>query len=387
MRVLWLTHVYPRHAGDMFGGFLHRLAGELVRKGIAVRVVAPWHPGAEPSGSLDGVEIRRFRYPGDERNPLAYSGEMHRKALASPLAFVRFLGAMRRAIHTEKERWEPDIAHAHWWIPGGLATATGRWGRTRLALSVHGTDVRLMRSFPAARPLAGLVIRRFHQLLPVSSALADRLRDVAGSVPVRVLPMPVDGDVFRPGSAERPPADRPVFTAAARLTTQKRVRDAIVAVSELRKSGLDARLVIAGDGPERGNLEREAASQGVADLVDFRGTMNPVALAEMFRTSTAVVLPSVDEGFGLTIVEAALTGTPGIGVRSGGITDTIDHERTGLLVEPLRPSELADAMRRMAADPRGARSMGERALESARERAASPTADRLLDVYRRLLDA
>ncbi|NNE43951.1 MAG: glycosyltransferase, partial [Gemmatimonadetes bacterium] len=111
-RVLWLTHVYPRHDTDPLGVFLHRLARRLPERDVEVRVLAPAAPGAPEREERDGVEIRRFGYAGMAGHPLAYTGEMHRGAARRPVQFLQFLHALRGATRTQISEFEPDLVHA-----------------------------------------------------------------------------------------------------------------------------------------------------------------------------------------------------------------------------------------------------------------------------------
>ena len=106
MRVVWLTHNYPRHPGDVAGGFLHPLAVALCQHGVDVRVVAPSDAGQGGEDELDGVPIRRVRYgtAADER--LAYRGSMT-DALRSPRAAFAF-NRLRAAI-TANIRWHRRV--------------------------------------------------------------------------------------------------------------------------------------------------------------------------------------------------------------------------------------------------------------------------------------
>ncbi|GJM43384.1 MAG: hypothetical protein DHS20C21_02260 [Gemmatimonadota bacterium] len=386
MRILWASHVYPRAREDVFGAFLHRMAREIVSKGHEVRVVAPWDEGAPQEESMDGVQLERFRYPGDRSRPLAYSGEMHRRAIQAPASMVRFVAAMSSAVDRAVAQWKPELLHAHWWVPTALAVRFVRADAGPRVVSLHGTDVRLMRSVPLIRPLASWVLRPVDAVLPVSRALADELSPgIRRRVP-EVLPMPADGDVFRVASPESQVADRRGFVVAARLTEQKRVGDALRALALARKSDASVRLTIAGDGPEMGNLRALAVDLRLEGAVDFRGMVSPPDLADLFRSATGVILPSIREGYGLTVVEAALCGAPAIGTRSGGLTDLISHGENGLLVSPCEPKELAAAMLQLAGDGPLVNALGEKARRLAQERTAGPLGIRLCAVYRELIE-
>jgi glycosyltransferase involved in cell wall biosynthesis len=382
--VLWATQVYPRFAGDVLGAFLHRLARELPSRGFQPVVVAPAADGVPGEETRDGVRIVRFRYAAEGRQSLAYRGAMHRRALRSPATFLSFLRSFRCALLSAAEDLHPAILHAHWWAPSGWVSAgvSSKLG-VPLALSLHGTDIRLAKSVAVLRPLARRVIRKADLVLPVSPSLGRGVREIAGDVRLEVLAMPADTDVF----GGRPPAEPsapPHFAAVARLTAQKRIDVAIRALSHLRESGVAAVLEIAGDGPERGRLEELARQLGVNESVVFLGMLTPERVADLFHRCGALVFPAEEEGYGLVIVEAALCGVPTLGVRSGGLLDLVESGANGVLVDPGDAKALSEAMARLARDASAGRAMGLRAQERARSGSPKQVADRLAALYRGL---
>jgi len=129
----------------------------------------------------------------------------------------------------------------------------------------------------------------------------------------------------------------------------------------VRKTHPHAYLALAGDGSERAPLEKLARELGLgAGSIAFMGFRQDVP--QFLSALDAYVLPSREEGLGTAILEALAVGLPTVATRVGGIPESVIHERTGLLVEPDRPEELAQAMRRTMDDdslrrtlPEGAR--------------------------------
>ncbi len=385
--VLWTTQVYPRTPEDPLGSFLHRLARELPARGWDPVVLAPAADGLPAAETIDGVRVVRFPYAPEGRQDLAYTGEMHRAALRAPGRMLGFLRAFRKAVGRSIETEQPAVIHAHWWVPTGWATS-GPAGRAGIpwVLSLHGTDVRLARRLPLVRPLARRVVGRAARVLPVSSALARWVEEQRfRGVDVDVLPMPADAGVFSPpdpSSVAESADDRPpVFIVAARLIAQKRIGIAIEAFARASSRIPGAVLEIAGDGPERSRLEAHAASIGVGDRVRFAGMLSPAELAERFRRATGVVVTSEEEGYGLTLIEGALCGTPAVAVRSGGPADLVEDGVSGLLVPPGDVAELAEAFVRLGHDPGLRDRLGKTARERALAGTAAPLADRLAGVY------
>jgi glycosyltransferase involved in cell wall biosynthesis len=168
---------------------------------------------------------------------------------------------------------------------------------------------------------------------------------------------------------------RPVVGCAARLEDQKHIDLLLEALAEL--DHINA--VIVGDGYRRGDLERQAASLGMVDRVDFVGW---VADARPFIAGFDVfVLPSRDEAFPLTIVEAMFNSTPVVATDVGSVREAVVDGVTGLLVPPDDATAIVAAVRRILDEPGLADRLTANALTLARERFTSRA---MADAYDRL---
>lgn len=357
MRVLIAAHNFPRHSADMAGAFLLSLARGQRALGHDVVVVAPHAAGLPEADTLDGVAIRRFRYGPDASETLAYAGTMHEQVLRSWPArwrMIRFLFAFRRAVRQAVRDFQPDVLHAHWWFPAGLTS----WPRRGLpaglpvVLTSHGTDLFLLDRFRAARPVASRVFARAAQVTVISTPLVGRVRELG--VPaerITVVPMPLDAATFTETSVDVP-RERDLVLFVGRLVERKGAEFAIRAVARLR----NARLVVAGDGPERQALERLARQLGVEQRVLFTGTLTPTDVAAQYRRAAVLAFPAVtdwkgeQEGFGMVLVEAMRSGLPIVATRSGGIPDVIRDGETGLLVAERDHTALGEAIGRVLQD-------------------------------------
>jgi glycosyltransferase involved in cell wall biosynthesis len=341
MKVLFLTHSFPRSRGDAPGSFLLRLAEALRGEGTEVHVVAPGARGLAAEESFDGVPVERFRYAPRRYETLAYTGTMAedvRASFAAKLALVGFLGSEFRTAVRAARRTEPDIVHAHWWFPGGLV---GSWmnglSRVPLVTTLHGTDVRLARSVGVARPLFRSVIARSTTVTAVSRWLAGEARALVPGVEPVVAPMPVADELFAPGGVRS--TDRLLFVG--RLNKQKGLALLLRALA-ITETG--AALDVIGDGPDEPELRHLSGELGVADRVSWLGIRRQPALAEYYRRAAALIVPSVDEGLGLVAVEGLLCEAPVIAFASGGVTDSVRHDVTGILVPPGDVGALAGAI-------------------------------------------
>ncbi len=381
MLVVFVTHNYPRHAGDLPGAFLHSLATALVARGNDVRVVAPSDQGRGGRESLDGVPVRRVRYARPGRETLAYAGRMQ-DAIRSPsglFALRALIGALREGARAELgAAGSSAVLHAHWWIPGGMALPSGRPS----VATVHGTDVRLLEHSMVGRWLGRRTLRRAGVVTAVSSDLAEAVERATGrsDVHTHVQAMPVD-------SAERPwSRGGGGAIVVARLTAQKRVDLAIQAVADLHRSGKPMPLTIVGDGSERAELERQAAATLPPGSVRFSGLLAAGAVADLLAGADVMLFPATAEGFGLAAVEALMAGVPVVVCQDGGGVVAAVHAHGGGVVTDPVPAAIAAGVR-TAASPalrEEARRAGERWRE---ELAPARVAERYEGWYREAIGA
>lgn len=382
MKVLFLTHSFPRRVGDAPGSFVLRLATALREsEGIDTRVVAPGAPGLVDNERLDDVAVERFRYAPRKFETLAYGGNMATQVQASWSARVTmlgFLGAEFRSAVRARRDYEPDLVHAHWWFPNGLVgTWLSRMSHKPLVTTLHGTDVRLARSVAFSRPAFRHVINNSAAVTAVSRWLANEAQSVVSSPAPIVAPMPVATELFSPGGERH--ANRLLFVG--RLNKQKGIEMLLHALARVPGDALH--LDVIGDGDDRETLQALAGSLGIGERVHWHGALPQPQLVDFYRRATALVVPSVDEGLGLVAVEAQLCETPVVAFDSGGLPDIIQHDRTGVLVNEVDAGALAAALvSLLERDDRGV-SLGAAArLHALATFAPESVARRYADIYR-----
>ncbi len=215
---------------------------------------------------------------------------------------------------------------ARWFWDARLRAADAPGGIARVGLGVFAASQRRADRAAAAR---------IDMLVANSSEVANRIRTWWG-LDATVVHPPVNVDLFTPD----PTVERePFFLLAGRLVPYKRPEVAIAAAAEA-----GVRLVVAGTG------RSEKACRAVAGKdIEFLGEVSDSELRDLFRRCSALVFPGIED-FGIVPVEAQACGAPVIGVRAGGLCDTVVSGRTGILVpESPDPSQvvasLAKAMR------------------------------------------
>ncbi|MBK6495443.1 MAG: glycosyltransferase family 4 protein [Gemmatimonadetes bacterium] len=379
LRVVFLTHNYPRERGDVAGAFLHPLAVALRARGVDVRVVTPSDAGKGGRGTLDGVPVHRVRYAAADREQYAQSGKLA-TATKSPQGLKALAGmirALRAGAREELDGATRGVVHAHWWFPSGLAAPSER----PMVVTCHGTDVRMLETSGPARWLAKRPFHRARRVTTVSRSLADALRTHGAKVADdSVVPMPVTA-MERPWSI-----GGGGIVVLGRLTEQKRVHLAVEAYALARQQGCTLPLVIAGDGATRAALQSQVGGLGLSAAVQFLGAVAPTDVPALLATADACLMPARGEGFGLAAAEALMQGVPVIACTDGGgLLDVVPMEGAGRRVSP-EPAALAAALVDVLHDP-DARTTARVAGEAWRIRLAPEfVAERFLTWYGEALD-
>jgi glycosyltransferase involved in cell wall biosynthesis len=126
------------------------------------------------------------------------------------------------------------------------------------------------------------------------------------------------------------------------------------------------RLMVAGDGTQRANVERLAEQAGVTDRVEFLGSVGDERLLELYRTALAVLYPPFDEDFGYVTLEAFLSRKPVITATDSGGPNEFVVDGVNGFVRPPDAAAFADAINALAADRRRTAAMGDAGYERAR---------------------
>jgi glycosyltransferase involved in cell wall biosynthesis len=180
---------------------------------------------------------------------------------------------------------------------------------------------------------------------------ASVARDVYGvpAAALAVVPEPIDLAEWRRRFAAAPPrrGTAPTVLAVARMYPRKRLDDLLRAARALRDRIPDLRVRIVGAGPESGRLHRLAQDLGLGDTVTFLGEIPRQALAVEYVGADCFCLPTVQEGFGIVFTEAMAAGLPVVACRAAAVPEVVEDGRTGFLVSPRSPEELAMAMEKV----------------------------------------
>lgn len=353
MRILVVTHNYPRFPGDPAGAYVARLARAAADGGAEVRVIAPHTRGTAEHEAAAGVRVHRFRYAPIGLERVGYRGETGTSLWLQPFAVAMaplYLWRFRRAARRAAAEFAPTVVHAHWWFPGGWVAAG--LGRPYVVTS-HGSDVRLFDRGGAWRRLGRRVLSGAGAVTAASRFLAEDIQRHVGPLPrpVAVTPMPVDVELFGAGGAV-PKAVPPRLLYAGNLVPSKGVDVLLRAIALLRARGVACRGRIVGQGPSRSSLERLADELGISVDVEWSPFVPQQRMPAEYGASTVTVLPTRGqaEGLGLSLVEALLAGCAVVGTPAGGIPEVVEDGVTGLLARDNDPQDLAEKLAHLLGD-------------------------------------
>ena len=345
MKLLFVTHAYPRSEGDVAGAFIERLALALRNRDHVLRVIAPSDRGHGGRDRVRGVPVARVRYAPAKLERLAYTGTMVEGA-RSPLGALVAANLMRaQAVEIARAHRtsEIDLVHAHWWVPAGIsAWLAGLSGRRPYVVTLHGTDVRLLERSRVGRLLARRVLKGAAGITAVSSYLAEKISRTTGIDRARIVvqPMPVEVDEFDGVSA-----GGDGVAVVGRLTKQKNLDVVLEAMARLKQDGVAVRLKLIGNGPEREVLERRARNLNVIDRVKFLGAVQPREVPAAIGNADVTVFAATDEGFGLAAAESLMLGIPVVAVESGGgVRDVVPSSGPGRFVPAGDAASMAKAV-------------------------------------------
>lgn len=245
-----------------------------------------------------------------------------------------------------------------------------------VVVSFHGLDV-ADAAYPRFAGGAGEalppVFAHARLVLARSQSLLERLA-VLGCPPEKLrlnrAPIPLEGltpRVFRP-----PPDGAWRLLQACRLIPKKGLVTALHAFAGVLRAHPAARFLVAGDGPQAGELRELATRLGIASSVDFAGWCSPERLRELLAAAHIFLHPSEStpggdrEGVPNALLEAMAAGLPAVATVHGGIPEAITHGVDGLLVPERNPAALADAVLRLMDEPELALTLSRKAAENTR---------------------
>ena len=349
---------YPTYGGS--GVVATELGLELAARGHEVHFISYAMP-IRLSGLNERVwfhEVEVTNYPLFDHPPytLALATKMTEVAESAPL----------------------DLLHVHYAIPHSVSALLARMMTMPRQLpfitTLHGTDITLVGTDRSYLPITRFSIEQSDGVTAISNYLRDRTaREFEIKRAIEVIPNFVNCDLYRRSSdskarARWAPSGEPILMHLSNFRPVKRITD-VVEIFALVREKIPAKLVMVGDGPDRGSAEYVVRKKKLTRDVFFLGKQNSVQ--EKLGLADIFLLPSDQESFGLAALEAMACEVPVIASDVGGVREVVTHGVDGYLFEPRDVAAAAKyALEILTRSDRG-RPMGEMARVNARSRYCS----------------
>ena len=366
LRILMLSWEYPPVLVGGLGRHVHALSGALAAAGHEVTVVTRHAAGAPLREHVNGVRVIRAA-----EDPVAFP-----LATGSLLAWtMAFNHTLTRAALRAGDDGEYDVIHAHDWLVAHTAITLAEHLGLPLVTTIHATEAgrhqgwlpeELNRTIHAVEHW---ITHESDRVIVCSGYMRQQVTSLFGAPQSRVdvVPNGVDDRAWRAGARAvaaaraRFAGDGPLIGYAGRLVYEKGVQHLVHAVPRLRRRHPGLRVVIAGDGPYREQLQAETAALRLDGTVRFAGFMTATQLPAMLAATDATVVPSLYEPFGMVALEAAAAGAPLAVAATGGLAEIVEPGVTGVTFPHSDPEALAGAVDRLLADEVFARRVARRA--------------------------
>ncbi|OYD08036.1 glycosyltransferase family 4 protein [Paludifilum halophilum] len=394
LKVLVISHMYPNPCNPTAGIFVHNQIKSMADEGVECRVVSPiprfpfypkWRRYREfpRTATMNGIPIRyvpTWMFPGG----LFFFGYgyLYYKALVGTIAKIR-------------KSFPFDLIHCHTIYPDGYAGAMLKnIFSVPVVTTIHGSDVKLYpyRSDGVYRRTEE-ALRMNDHIITVSEQLKRDALKIAAGVEVTTIYNGFDPQWFYPrcregarkklGQSENGPS----ILYVGNLYPVKGVDYLLEAFARVVPYHDDVTLHLVGDGPLRSELQKQAREKGIADQVRFVGRKPHEEIPWWINSSDIVVLSSLSEGMPSILLEAMGCGKPVVATDVGGISEILQHRRTGFLVKPKQPEEMARFLSILLMEDEGlVYDMGERAFTESGALTWKRNAQRVRELYIRVLE-
>lgn len=345
-KLLVTASTFPRWANDTEPKFIYDLCMQL-KKYYDVTALVPAALNAKSVEQMEGITVKRFQYfPIPSLQTLAYPGaivprikEKKARGLLVPFFFIAQYFATRRELK------HCDAVLVNWFVPQGVTQSFMRKKRPYI-ISGLGGDVTSLNGFPV-KQLKQRVIDSAGAITVVSDDLKKVLQSkYSHTGDIHVIPMGVDLTFFGPEHRDeslRKHAGKPIVLFVARLVEKKGARYLFEAMK-----GIDAKLLVVGNGPEMDMLQDKAKALGLD--CDFLGPKNKEELKSLYASCDVFAAPSViaadgdKDGLPVAILEAMASGAPIVASDVAGIAEAVVEGQNGHLTVPKDVNGIHDAI-------------------------------------------
>lgn len=298
-------------------------------------------------------------------------------------------------------QFKPDVVWSALWYPSAVAVSYVAPKKVLQTVSTYGSEIFIskadwkLRLKAAMAPWRHRVFRKCPNIFALSRYTRAKIIELGA--PPEKIEIVMGGVGNHWFALEKLPTDpeKPILLTVARLDEHKGHDRVIEALPRVLEKHPGLRYVLVGPGQQDWPRLRDLAVQhGVDRSVEYWGPVPEAELHRAYQECTLFTMPSREvpgrldlvEGFGLTFLEAAALGVPSVAGDSGGVPDAVEHEVSGLLVDPTSSAEIAEAILKFLDDPDYLQRLGQQARQRAQREFTWPfLAGKMLTSFERSL--
>ncbi|MEM3874912.1 MAG: glycosyltransferase family 4 protein [Candidatus Bathyarchaeia archaeon] len=362
LRVMMLTWEFPPRIIGGISPHVYYLSKSLAKNGVKVYIVTCDFPGAPSHETLDGVEVYRvdsYKNPSPDFASWVYLMNMNMQKEAASL--VKDLGGV-------------NIFHAHDWLVANAGIGLKHVFRRPLLATIHSTE------YGRRNGIHSDYERMIHEteawltyeawrVICCSNYMISHVKWVFGLPEDKLIMIPngVDTKEYEKSDADLNQFRRrfalpeeKIVLFVGRLVYEKGIHVLINAVPKVLEK-VNAKFVIVGNGYMQQSLSEHIRNIGLAHKVMFTGFVDNGTLRNLQKCADVSVVPSLFEPFGIVALEAMAAKSPVVVSDTGGLSEIVEHEVTGVKVYPNNPDSLAWGITRVLLDENLAKKLRENA--------------------------
>ncbi len=342
----------PRTVGGI-SAHIFNLSKQLVKLGVDTYVVTCDFPGAPAREDVNGAHIVRVdSYNSPSPDFATWDSLMNVNMQREAVSLIRSLGG------------EVDTIHAHDWLVANAAIGLKHIFRIPLVATIHATEVGRRNGLHTdyermIHQTENWLVHEAWKTICCSQYMTSQVKWAFGMPQnsLALIPNGVDvsdfGEDFDKADFRKRFAlpDEKIVLFVGRLVYEKGVQTLVSAMPKIL-SRVNAKFVIVGDGGMRDPLMRQISSMRLTHKALFAGFLDEFTLRKLYMTADVCVVPSFYEPFGITALEAMAAKTPVVVSDTGGLSEIVEHDKTGVKVYPGNPDSLAWGVTRVLLDQR-----------------------------------
>jgi len=387
MKVGELTWEFPPRVVGGIARHCEGLAKALVQQNHEVHLFTLDFPGSPNYEEMDGVKVYRA------------STELgHPNFLTWVLLFNHFL---TKRMADVAQTIDFDVMHVHDWLAAFSGISFKHYLKKPMVLTVHSTEVGRAQGLhsPDSFSINGIEWWAMYEADRIIVCSQSMKNEICGhfNLPldkVDVIPNAIDATKYQTSVDRGSVRQRygvgygeKLILCVGRLVPQKGIEYFIRAIPHIAKRYPEAKFIIVGEGWSRDILESEARASGHGGKIQFTGFASDQEVINLMTSADVLVVPSVYEPFGIVALEGMASGVPVLASKVGGLSEVIEHDRTGLFVYPKSPESIAWGIDRILSDPDHAKWLTENAKEKLQNAYSwEAVAMKTVEVYRKVVE-